>query len=295
MKQLQTFQRRLRNFSLTPVNWIQDAITNTTTLTEHQIGRLATLHVQEQGEGAGGAGTSASASDKGARSPESPALALTERDWGLLFGSASTVRHLRGQCVLAEGEFSTRLYRVKSGRLKMEKKDVSGLTTVRSGSVEVNGMFGEFSLLGANSGHRFVVETVEAELWAVDIAHVSALFAVQTKLRAKFFRIFAVNLASKLASFPPTPTSTLESIGNSANLHLYHSSPGVAPGGKEVSETEKGKPKIPKVDHEFRQDFQLGDEYVIKGKAPPSPPPFVFLPFLPPPLAPPPPPLLLVI
>jgi hypothetical protein len=146
----------------------------------------------------------------------------------------------------------------------MEKKDVNGFT-VRSGTVEANGMFGEFSLLGANSGHRFVVDTPEAELWAVDIAHVSALFAVQTKLRAKFFRIFAVNLASKLASFPQSPTSSLENIGNSANLQLYHNTEVGSPGKVANEGTDKGKPKIPKVDHEFRQDFQLGDEYVIKG------------------------------
>ena len=259
MKQLQIFQRRLRNYSLTPVNWIQDAITNTTSLTEHQIGRLANLHVQEQGEGDAGAATG------GLRNPDSPTLALTERDWALLFGSASALRFLKAHCVLAEGEFSTRLYRVKSGRLKMEKKDVNGFN-VRSGTVEVNGMFGEFSLLGANTEHRFVVDTSEAELWAVDIAHVSALFAVQTKLRAKFFRIFAVNLANKIASFPPTPSLTLENIGNSANLHLYYNlDVGSPKEGKEVSDGEKGRPKMPKVDHEFRQDFQLGDEYVIKG------------------------------
>jgi hypothetical protein len=50
MKQLMTFQRRLRNFSLTPVGWIQEAINNTTALTEHQIARISQLHVQEQAE-----------------------------------------------------------------------------------------------------------------------------------------------------------------------------------------------------------------------------------------------------
>lgn len=268
MKQLQVFQRRLRNFSLTSVNWIQEAIQNTNTLTENQIARISQLHVQEQAEGpegesgipggaaqAGAAGGPILATSSGAVDPTSPAPpVLTERDWALIFGSASAVRHSKGACVLGEGEFSTRVFRVKSGRLRMEKKDVNGFL-VRSGTVEVNGMFGEFSLLGANSGHKFVIDSPEAELWVIEVAHVSALFSVQAKLCAKFYRIFAVNLASKLATFPTPQATPLETIENTGNYHLFYTMP------KEGSEEKAAA----KADNEFKQEFQLGDEYVIKG------------------------------
>jgi CRP-like cAMP-binding protein len=261
MKQLQTFQRRLHNYHhLTAVNWIQEAISGATSLSAHQIARLSALHVAEQAEGDAQSGK---ANAKSARST-TPALALTERDWALLFGAAPPTRYARGHCMLGEGDFSTKLYRVRSGRVRMEKKDVNGFL-VRTGTVEAGGMFGEFSLLGANSGHRFVVESAgDAELSAVDISHVSALFATQPKLCAKFYRIFATNLASKIASFPVPLAMSLENIGNTGNFQMYSSSQGEGKGKEAERDGEKSK-NISKVDQEFRQEFQLADEYVIKG------------------------------
>lgn len=245
LKQLQTFQRRFENYQLSAVNWIQEAITNATSLTEHQISRLSNLHIQEQAE----------SSDSADARPVSPALSLTERDWALLFGGATLTRYQRAHVVLAEGEFSPRLFRVKSGRLRMEKRDVNGFY-VKTGTVEALGMFGEFSFLGANASHRFAVESPEAELWTVEVSHLSALFAVQPKLCAKFYRIFAVSLANKLASYPVSLEATLECIGNTGNFQMWHT---------DKSTGDKGVKSVSKVDQEFRQEFQLADEYVIKG------------------------------
>lgn len=257
MKQLQTFQRRLHNYhQLTQVNWIQEAINTSTVLSPHQITRLSALHVAEQAEGA----PTEAAVDP--QRPATPSLALTERDWALLFGASPAARHPRGHSLLSEGEFSSRLYRVKSGRIKMEKKDVNGFL-VRTGTVEALGMFGESSLLGANSAHRFVVESNEVEIWTVEVAHVSALFTAQPKLCAKFYRIFATNLASKLASFPMHTTANLEKIGNTGNFQMYNNQ-SEGKGKEAAKEGEKVK-SLSKADQEFRQEFQLQDEYVIKG------------------------------
>ncbi|EGG25213.1 RasGEF domain-containing protein [Cavenderia fasciculata] len=125
---------------------------------------------------------------------------LTERDWSLLLTSATVITYHRGDVVIEENTINSYLYRIKSGVLGVEKKNRDG-KSVKVSSMNAPKMFGEMSFLGNKTTARVVVDET-ADLYVMDIPFLNSLFVSHPRLGAKFYKIMANQLASRLKNLP---------------------------------------------------------------------------------------------
>ena len=71
---------------------------------------------------------------------------LSSKDWNIILTNSSIVKHKKNNLVFAEGSVNSYLYRVKSGKFRIEKKLPDGRVLVLN-TAGVNSVFGEMSFL----------------------------------------------------------------------------------------------------------------------------------------------------
>lgn len=142
-------------------------------------------------------GTSAQLADEGG---------LTERDWKLLLVGAQVVSVARNQLAVEEGRPNRHLWRIKSGRMRVEKRsnerDGRPVTLALLGS---GTMFGEMSALdAAGTATASIAADTDAELYQIELSFLRRLFASEPGLARRFWKNIAIKIAQRLKALPPT-------------------------------------------------------------------------------------------
>ena len=125
---------------------------------------------------------------------------LSQRDWKILLTGATLTTYNDGEIVLDIGTTNDRLFRIKSGMVKVHKQSVNTPPVATMGKEE---MFGEISmLLRGEDGTTTaaIVASGVVEIWEISIDFVLKMCEGDHLLSEKLHRIIAVKLASRLKS-----------------------------------------------------------------------------------------------
>jgi CRP-like cAMP-binding protein len=184
---------------------------------------------------------------------------FTEQDLSMLSSSSTVVTHENGSTICKENHYFKNVYWIKSGTIRMYKTDKSG-NYFKLDLLEAGEMFGELSLLGAKSNTNYVVESQEVELIVMELPFLNYLFGSNPKLCAKFYKVMATKLATKLKNLP-TAKNTLETIGNTGGIKAQKT---LVTSTSSSDLTANKSKNLSKADRELRQEFLI-DDPVIKG------------------------------
>jgi CRP-like cAMP-binding protein len=125
---------------------------------------------------------------------------LSQRDWKILLTGATLKTYNDGDVVLDIGTTNDRLFRIKTGMVKVHKQSIDTAPVATMGKEE---MFGEISmLLRGEDGTTTaaIVAAGEVEIWEISIDFVLRMCEGDHPLSEKLHRIIAVKLASRLKS-----------------------------------------------------------------------------------------------
>mmetsp|Transcript_4454 Transcript_4454/g.6234 ORF Transcript_4454/g.6234 Transcript_4454/m.6234 type:complete len:1257 (-) Transcript_4454:61-3831(-) len=166
--------------------------------------------------------------------------ALSYREWELLLTNARTIVFAKEEVVFEENSFNRMLYRVKSGKFRVEKKvkNATGLlTNTVVARLEPPAMFGEMSFLGMRTTASIVCDEDGAELYVLEINLVKTLFTADPDLFRIFYQYLATILAKRLKSLgqsqppssPPSQQSSTASTPGQSPVLSPATSPGSTP------------------------------------------------------------------
>eukprot|EP01103_Thecamoeba_quadrilineata_P008121 TRINITY_DN178_c0_g2_i1.p1 TRINITY_DN178_c0_g2~~TRINITY_DN178_c0_g2_i1.p1 ORF type:complete len:785 (+),score=162.25 TRINITY_DN178_c0_g2_i1:240-2357(+) len=129
---------------------------------------------------------------------------LTDRNWNLMAAGAPTITLSKGQVLIEEGSHSQHVYRIKSGRVRLEKDK----QTIRT--LGQNAVFGERNVLtaGAISMFRVVADEENTLICQMDLPFLSKVFEGNPRLAHVFFQILATRLAKQLREQSANKTRT---------------------------------------------------------------------------------------
>lgn len=123
---------------------------------------------------------------------------LTDRDWQLLLSGATPIVYLRGDFIVKEGSPNKFLYRIKSGKVKVEKggKFLCFMQT--------NQVFGEMSLLDrrGKASANVIAEDDGVSVWVIDLSFIITMFKNEPGLCSRFYKQLSLKLADRLLSLP---------------------------------------------------------------------------------------------
>eukprot|EP00013_Stygamoeba_regulata_P006686 CAMPEP_0177641060 /NCGR_PEP_ID=MMETSP0447-20121125/6871_1 /TAXON_ID=0 /ORGANISM="Stygamoeba regulata, Strain BSH-02190019" /LENGTH=1472 /DNA_ID=CAMNT_0019143165 /DNA_START=192 /DNA_END=4610 /DNA_ORIENTATION=+ len=160
-------------------------------------GALAESVAEKEAEKAAAAERSKLASEQedAAQSKRIINMGLTDEDWAILTQQATITKFKKDFVILDAGASSHALYKVKRGKVRMEKKFPNG--EIRSSFLERNRCFGEMSILDseAKTAVKVIADSSDVELYVLQLDTVYKLFAEHPDMPFRFFKF----LASKLA------------------------------------------------------------------------------------------------
>ncbi|KAL6078425.1 Serine/threonine-protein kinase 4 [Balamuthia mandrillaris] len=150
-------------------------------------------------------------------------MGMTARDWQLLLTGAKLVTFKKGEIILKEGDQNDSLYRVKSGRLRVEKainasknkaddEETSKLLTL----LGPERIFGEMSVIRRLAGATATVRAdVDSELHVIECEWMKKLFLTEPGLSKRVYYCVCLRLANRLRQLPLTSTSSFaEEMGD---------------------------------------------------------------------------------
>eukprot|EP01114_Cavostelium_apophysatum_P015009 TRINITY_DN4008_c0_g1_i4.p1 TRINITY_DN4008_c0_g1~~TRINITY_DN4008_c0_g1_i4.p1 ORF type:complete len:1425 (+),score=391.51 TRINITY_DN4008_c0_g1_i4:717-4991(+) len=147
---------------------------------------------------------------------------LSAREWDLLLTNAHPVVYNRDDVIFEEGSVNHRLYRVKKGTFRVEKKGKDGNSVLLT-KISPPAMFGEMSFLGTNTSASIIADENKAELWVLEINIVKKLFDSDPDLFRTFYQYLATILAKRLKNMSSTKSGESPSQ-NSSEAEVLRSS-----------------------------------------------------------------------
>eukprot|EP01125_Pyxidicula_operculata_P003980 TRINITY_DN1561_c0_g1_i1.p1 TRINITY_DN1561_c0_g1~~TRINITY_DN1561_c0_g1_i1.p1 ORF type:complete len:665 (+),score=215.25 TRINITY_DN1561_c0_g1_i1:185-1996(+) len=134
---------------------------------------------------------------------------LTDKDWQLIFNGAKTISIPPEQRLLEQGGTNNKLYRVKSGRLRVER--MFDAKTKVLGHLMPPTVLGDASLIRSREPTTVVADNDQVEVEVVDFEILLPLFTSDPGLSARFYRTLAKKQASQLMKQQPTYSSSSSS------------------------------------------------------------------------------------
>lgn len=175
---------------------------------------------------------------------------LTERDWKLLLVGAQVVSVARNAVAIKEGQPNRHLWRIRSGRMRVEKSEADGRAVVLA-LLGSGAMFGEMSALDATgTASASIVADTEAELYQIELSFLTRLFVSEPGLARRFWKNIALKIAQRLKVLPPT-------LSEVRKKRIREEKDAAAPAA--------ASPAQKTADAKFRRKFELpGDELLIR-------------------------------
>jgi CRP-like cAMP-binding protein len=132
---------------------------------------------------------------------------LTERDWAILMTGAREVQYKRDQKVIEQGLPNSSLFKIKSGKCRVEKETAEGrvnLVTLPPGAY-----FGDTSVLPMmrTATADVIADTPTAEINVIEVSILFEILKTDPALAMRFFRQLARTLANRLRSLHQTPAA----------------------------------------------------------------------------------------
>jgi CRP-like cAMP-binding protein len=124
---------------------------------------------------------------------------LTERDWQLILLGAREVTFKKDEKVITQGVTNENLFRIKSGKVRVEKQMPDGSRVVLT-KMEPEAMFGDTSVLHtlATATADVIADTDTVVLYAIEINLVFELFRNNPGLCMRFYKQMATKLSTRL-------------------------------------------------------------------------------------------------
>jgi CRP-like cAMP-binding protein len=192
---------------------------------------------------------------------------LTDREWQVLLTGATLKNYEPKEVILDIGMTNRHLYRIKSGKVAVEK-DLNGVRT----EVDEMGpgqMFGEISmLLRAQHGTTTaaIVAKERVELWVMEVEFVLKLCESEPLLSEKLHRILALKLARRLRNLNVKGKQFKEDRDKSGQQQpsSVKISSGTLKATLQVAQIQE---EVRREDEKFVKTFRLPrDEIILKGK-----------------------------
>lgn len=128
---------------------------------------------------------------------ESGLRELSNRDWQLLFSTATLVTFQKGDVVVKEGEYNGSMWRIAEGNVRVHKdgSNTSALRILGESSV-----FGEVSVLDPNgkASASIIVDETPTKIWRTEFYVMFTLFKTEPGLHHRFYKYLATKLARNL-------------------------------------------------------------------------------------------------
>jgi CRP-like cAMP-binding protein len=196
---------------------------------------------------------------------------LTERDWAIFMTGAREVQYKRDQKVIEQGLPNTSLFKIKSGKCRVEKETAEGRVTLVT--LPPGAYFGDTSVLPMmrTATADVIADTPTAEINVIEVSILFEILKTDPALAMRFFRQLARTLANRLRSLHQTPaakavtTDKKKEIASSAPPASGHGAS--ASGGSSSSTKPEGEDDIDMVlgDNSYCDKFDLPPgEVVIK-------------------------------
>lgn len=124
-------------------------------------------------------------------------LELSNRDWQLLFSTATLVTFEKGDVVVKEGEYNGCMWRIAEGNVRVHK-DGSNTSALRI--LGENSVFGEVSVLDPNgkASASIIAEETPTKIWRTESYVMFILFKTEPGLHHRFHKYLATKLARNL-------------------------------------------------------------------------------------------------
>eukprot|EP01117_Protostelium_nocturnum_P002759 TRINITY_DN1367_c0_g1_i2.p1 TRINITY_DN1367_c0_g1~~TRINITY_DN1367_c0_g1_i2.p1 ORF type:complete len:1509 (+),score=632.54 TRINITY_DN1367_c0_g1_i2:215-4741(+) len=203
---------------------------------------------------------------------------LTKRDWNLVIACSQLLSLGKDSIVVGEGLPNNSFYRVKSGRLRVQKvfKEAEGTIEKVLTHLKEGDNFGEMSCIEAYgvASASVIADTDVVELYGIDMQFLERLFSSEPGLAMRFYGRVANQLAEKLVSLAPPDKKKVEVVedvnapspllkddknddGNSSEEESAETQKG---GAVSSADTEKNR-----IEDILEKKFKIEDEVIIRA------------------------------